>query len=392
MHIQPTTTLKKAQIAGVLEHICQALELTEAQQRLARERYEAVGNWLALSRDPLLRGLTIYPQGSVPLGTTVKPLARQEHDVDLVGWNPSLPVATQPSALKKAIGDRLRQSGHYNDILEEKPRCWRINYANEFHLDITPSISNPSCGAGGELVPDKPLKRWKPTNPKGYRAWFEKRAALEPAYRVLKRLSFEDVRANVEPFPTQAPLKGVLRRTIQLVKRHRDVHFAKADPSLAPISIIITTLAAKSYAYCVSSFVFDTELDLLESIIRLMPVFIDKGHSNGVRQWYIWNETTDGENFAEKWNREPKLADAFYAWHARALNDVEKMIGLAGLDTLNKSLAASFGEAPVAKAIESLTSAVSSARSAGGLTIRPTAGLTAGVGMVVRTNTFFGAE
>ncbi|PWC93023.1 nucleotidyltransferase [Azospirillum sp. TSO5] len=392
MYIQPSSTLKKAHIVGVLEHICQALELTESQQRLAQERYEAVGNWLASSSDPLLRGLTIYPQGSVPLGTTVKPLARQEHDVDLVGWNGALPVTTQPSALKKAIGDRLRQSGHYKDILEEKPRCWRINYANEFHLDITPSISNPSCGAGGELVPDKPLKCWKPSNPKGYRAWFEKKASMEPTYRVMKSLGSGDMRANVEPFPTQAPLKGVLRRTIQLAKRHRDVHFAKTDPSLAPISIIITTLAAKSYAYCVSSFVFDTELDLVESIIRFMPLFVDHGHLNGKPQWYVWNETTQGENFAEKWNREPKLAGAFRAWQARALSDIQEMIGLAGLDTLNKSLAASFGEAPVAKAMGSLTSAVSEVRSAGGLTIRPTVGLAAGAGTVVRTNTFFGAK
>lgn len=392
MHIQPSILLKKAHIAGVLEHICQALELSESQQRLARERYEAVGNWLASSDDPMLRGLTIYPQGSVPLGTTVKPIARQEHDVDLVGWNAALPATTLPSALKKAIGDRLRQSGHYKDILEEKPRCWRINYANEFHLDITPSISNPTCDAGGELVPDKPLKCWKPSNPKGYRAWFASKASLEPKYRLTKSLGSGEVRANVEPFPTQAPLKGVLRRTVQLAKRHRDVYFAESDPSLAPISIIITTLAAQSYAYCVSSFVFDTELDVLEAVIRLMPAFIEKGYRNGVRQWYVWNETTDGENFAEKWNRDLKLANAFDVWHARALDDIEKMIELAGLDTLNKSLAASFGEAPVAKAMGNLTSAVSSARGAGGLTIKPTVGLTAGAGTLVRTNTFFGAE
>ena len=38
-------------------------------------------------------------------------------------------------------------------------------------------------------------------------------------------------------------------------------------------------------------------------------------------QWYIWNETTHGENFAEKWNRRPERAEAFFAWHARFYSD-----------------------------------------------------------------------
>ena len=43
--------------------------------------------------------------------------------------------------------------------------------------------------------------------------------------------------------------RGLLRRSIQLTKRHRDVYFA-SNVTLAPISIILTTLTAQSYAYC----------------------------------------------------------------------------------------------------------------------------------------------
>ena len=52
--------------------------------------------------------------------------------------------------MKKTIGDRLRANGYYAPLLEEKPRCWRLSYANEFHLDITPSIPNLECANGGE--------------------------------------------------------------------------------------------------------------------------------------------------------------------------------------------------------------------------------------------------
>lgn len=75
-----------------------------------------------------------------------------------------------PAEVKRLLGMRLRANGRYAPILEEMPRCWRLNYANEFHMDITPSIPNLLCASGDELVPDKTLRCWKASNPKGYRA------------------------------------------------------------------------------------------------------------------------------------------------------------------------------------------------------------------------------
>ena len=104
----------------------------------------------------------------------MKPIGVNEHDVDLVAHVPDLDVQVSPAALKKAIGDCLRGNGNYAPLLDEMPRCWRLNYANEFHMDITPSIPNPDCRFGGELVPDKTLKKWKASNPKGYKLLFER--------------------------------------------------------------------------------------------------------------------------------------------------------------------------------------------------------------------------
>src|SRR5260370_42444320 len=106
------------------------------------------------------------------------------------------------------------------------PRCWRLSYANEFHMDITPSIPNPNCRLGGELVPDKTLKVWKPSNPKGYQRLFDERAKLVPIIRLRKSAAAADTaEANVEPYPTAGGFKGILRRIVQIAKRHRDMHF-----------------------------------------------------------------------------------------------------------------------------------------------------------------------
>jgi hypothetical protein len=51
--------LRKAQLTGILERICQGLELSQTQFESAKSRYEAVGRWLADSADPRLAAASI---------------------------------------------------------------------------------------------------------------------------------------------------------------------------------------------------------------------------------------------------------------------------------------------------------------------------------------------
>ena len=170
----------------------------------------------------------------------MKPIGSQEHDVDLVAHVPDIDLAVSPALLKQRIGDRLRGNGHYAPLLKEMP-CWRLDYAGEFHLDITPSILNPECRSGGELVPDKTLKTWKASNPMGYRAKFERRAKLRPRIRSAFGKAFDSAvsDAQLEPYPEETRLKGLLRRIVQIAKRHRDIVFIDDKDGLAPLSIII---------------------------------------------------------------------------------------------------------------------------------------------------------
>jgi hypothetical protein len=166
-------------------------------------------------------------------------------------------------------------------------------------------------------------------DPKGCRRLFGRRAAMQPRMRWAKSTVFRgDARPDIEPYRSAGGFKGILRRAVQIGKRHRDVYFDTVDLALVPISVILTVLAARSYEYCVTHFIYDTELDVLCDIVRHVPDTIETQVIGGRRLWFVCNETTAGENFAEKWNRDPHRAEAFFAWHRQALRDLE----IAGRD------------------------------------------------------------
>ena len=75
---------RRAEIYTYLEDICRDLDLTKKQHSKARKEYLDVAKWLSGSYHSLMAALDVYPQGSTALGTAVRPLGRDEFDVDLI--------------------------------------------------------------------------------------------------------------------------------------------------------------------------------------------------------------------------------------------------------------------------------------------------------------------
>ena len=387
---------KKQMVVGLLDKLCQQVEITDNQFQTAKTRYEAVGAWLSASGSQHLDQVQIYPQGSIALGTAIKPLAANEFDVDLVCHLPSIGHISSAQAIKHLVGARLKEHAKYKGMLEEKQRCWRINYANEFHLDITPSILNPRCQQDGELVPDKAMSEWKPTNPKGYINRFEQYAALRPRFILLERNFTKATYESVEPLPEPSMTKPFLKRIVQLLKRHRDQQFVGSSRAeLAPISVIITTLAGWAYAKCSTQQTYADEFDFITAVIREMPTFIEVEMRAGKPFYMVKNETTEGENFADKWNHDQRRAQAFYAWHADVLNSVQSLLLIEGVDQFAESLSQKFGgkKDAVRDTLSKFIAPIGQARSAGLLGIAPSIGLIASPSygaVAVPKNTFFG--
>jgi hypothetical protein len=124
-----------------------------------------------------------------------------------------------------------------------------------------------------------------------------------------------------------------------------------------------------------------------------MPDMLQSAEIGGRIVWYLWNQTTAGENFCEKWNKHPERAAAFFAWHRKIVADVEHLAEARGLDQVRRLLGEIFGTAPANKAMDSLTDRIGAARPAGVLSVTRSAGLVVGTSAgatPVRANTFFG--
>jgi hypothetical protein len=86
-----------------------------------------------------------------------------------------------------------------------------------------------------------------------------------------------------------------------------------------------------------------------------MPAMMQVDVVNGRQTWSLWNMTTAGENFCEKWNKDPRRAAAFFSWHAEVLCDLEVLAAAEGLDQVRRRLGSIFGGAPATKAMDALT-------------------------------------
>ncbi|MGK0365919.1 MAG: hypothetical protein ACI85O_002989 [Saprospiraceae bacterium] len=337
----------------LLEALADNLDISPTQIAEAKSRYNAVGEWLAKEDSPIAKYKPkIYPQGSFRLGTVIKPMSEEdEFDVDLVC---RLLLNTQnvtQEALKKMVGDRLKEHSDYKRMLCDKEgrRCWRIDYSGSpnFHLDILPAIPDGFEWLIRNKVPENIASKaicitdsenisyseysddWNKSNPVGYSVWFKAKMITQLTER--RKLLSERRNVSVEQIQDDE-VKTPLQRAIQILKRHRDLMFGDDDDR--PISIIITTLAAHAYS---------EEGDLvnaLTNILNKMPHFIKTVNGKTV----VENPVNPLENFADKWDDYPQRERNFREWMEKAKEDIVDLIERNGLNDSIENLREVFGE------------------------------------------------
>lgn len=301
-----------------------ALSVPEHVYQDAVRKYEDVGDWLADERSGL-RGFQprVYVQGSFRLGTAVRPLTdKGEYDIDLVCALEIPKENTTQAELKNRVGARLQEREDLAAMLEERRRCWRLDYESEaavpaFHVDVLPAIPNRRLSETAILLSDKDLHRWQQSDPKAYAEWFFNK--LEPVLSEARDALAKSRNVDVEEVQDWE-LGTPLQVAIQLLKRHRDVYF-ESMPDEKPVSIIITTLAAQAYR---------GETDLAITVNNICQEILMKWGNPPFPHkrddlWWVASPVDAGENFADKWNEHPERGQAFQKWITEAADDFERI-------------------------------------------------------------------
>lgn len=328
--------MNNEQLNDLYLKIAEELDISDTLFEKAEKSYTALGEYISNHCD---YPVNVYTQGSFRLGTVIRPLSDEdEYDLDLVCEIMDIPNVSSKH-LKKMVGDILRDSKRYSSMLEEKKRCWRIEYSDEaqFHMDITPAIPDGGTTDAVRITNKNVDDSYSFTisNPKGYSDWFDRRKATTE----MVRKSYFHETAGVEPVKTtNNKLKLPLQRAIQILKRHRDKMF-ELDSDDKPISIIITTLAAMAYNGEVGVY------DAVSRIIVTMSRFIELKDG----KYYIPNPSNPQENFADKWNTEPAKAKSFSAWLEKANTDLVA-IPLANIEDYS-NLENTLGETITSRAV-----------------------------------------
>ena len=326
----------------------------------ATERYEAVGNWL-LAEGSSLRASdpVVYPQGSFAIGTVVRPLLGDDYDLDAVVQLADPRQLWTPATLKSSVGERLQEHATYRRLLQgEGRRCWTLNYSavdarHGFHLDLLPSVPSatqpsqtgrpdqsvtPNASVTAIAITNRvsPLKvEWCESDPKGYAAWFERR--MIPLTE-RNDMFAGDRLAGVEAV-RQVTSRTPLQYVIQLLKRHRDVLFLGKGEH-APISIIITTLAAMAY---------EGE-DTIEGALLGVVSRLGRGIEQRAGEIFIRNPVRPTENFADRWRGDPKKVTAFTSW-VQATRDFASRLQAGTSAALQGELEKALGESSAKEAM-----------------------------------------
>jgi hypothetical protein len=369
-----TIDIKK--YARFLEQVASEIDIPPGKYQDAVDRYQAVGRWLEDGEYPGCAGeLSIYPQGSFRLGTVVRPIhdgIGACYDIDLVCELPLRKGQTTPQSVKSMVGDRLREHGTYKKLLDpEGRRCWTLEYAEQdgvgFHLDVLPAVPD-ARGLLDTAIAITNKKDsgyfWSASNPRGYGVWFDgKNAAafaqvlLEQKQSIQRRAPY--IYASIDTVPDQL-VRTPLQRSIQLMKRHRDLRFNHDERiDYAPISIVITTLAAHLYG---------NESDVyaaLSGIVKKLQAHAALVEGKAVERslatmgliqrrpdgtWYVGNPVNPAENLADRWHEDNHArARAFFSWVDALQEDLVNILGETNPRLLKEHLSRALGAAIASK-------------------------------------------
>ena len=345
------------QSTPLLTAIAETLDISENHYECAVKYYKSIHAWLKRDASSAARyNPKIYPQGSLALGTVTKPVSDAEaYDIYLVCELNLQKTEISQKKLKKLVGQEIKsyaRANNMNSQPKESRHHWMLNHINsaQFHINILPSTPDIEAftefiaSRGSALsewsdsviaITDNTLPNycridtdWPRSNPKGYAKWFRNHINDVPVHKV----------------------KTPLQQAIQILKRHRDIWFdenqSAYEEKAKPVSIIITTLAARAY---------DNQADLQQALMKIVTGI--QGYIAAYKRGVVVipNPVNSLENLADKWQQYPIRRVCFEDWLKQVYSDLTEALALSDIQSVGQSLKSCLGERVINEAFQKQT-------------------------------------
>lgn len=320
-----------------IKQLLRMLDITITMYKNAEGKYKAIAKYLQEN------GLEcdIYPQGSFALGTVVRAYKNgkgENYDLDFICLIKMNKEKTTAEEVKLKVGDLLNNHGVYGKVLTEYDKCWTLNFAGEFNIDIIPAAEESLIELSYDFINKERIAitdkknsyyQWLLSNPKGYTDWFNYINKPFLDYKVIQKSNeFSDIyEGKVDEIPDYEE-KSSLQMVIQILKRHRDIYFnliKKEDKK--PISAIITTISTEIAIEAPKHY---DVFELLEYVAKEFDIYamrntlsdedfdqrykektvIKKSKEN----WEILNPVNPDDNLADQWNEDSEKPLLFFKW------------------------------------------------------------------------------
>lgn len=347
----------------LLREVAAAASLRASNFERANSAYEAVGSIVERSDSPFSSfDPSVFPQGSIPLGTAINPHNGTDFDVDGI-LEITMPEQGSSEEVITELCEWLSCFPRYEPKVERIKRGVRLQYANEFHLDMIPGIRQ----SGPVLIPDG-SGGWVLSDPRSFRKWLNSRAYAEQRNAI----------AAMEPLPAQEPItaKPTLKLAIILWKRARDVRFG--TESWLPASMLLTAIAGMNT--CPTD-------DLLGGLVKANGAAMSLRY--GESGPFVENPVEPGENLARQL-ADRKLFVEFQAFTEWVGEYLYRFMQATSLPERALILDELFGERVSRMAVAAFTESVTRARKHRQLRYTPTVGLGTEVGIRSPQHQFHG--
>jgi len=368
---------KATQIDDLLDKMAEEVQLDQTRYNRMVKSYQAVRDWIEADEKFFKPyRYEVYPQGSVRIFTTVKPIGKDEFDLDIVIHFKDNTFYHSPERLYLELERRLNEHETYKRLLQPKSRVLRLNYAGDFHMDVMPGIQQLPLDQNRIKVPDRKLEGWVSSNPRGYADWFLHQANRVEVSLLERNFSAEEIQAD--NFKNKKPLQ----RAVQLIKRYRDIYF-EGKEDFKTSSIVLTTLAGQLYQGEES--IFNTVESIIRNINTSFPTY---------GRLKVLNPVNPDEDFTDKWDKEPRYYQAFQNFMDHLHNQWQRLKEENGMREEALIYKRLFGESVFKNAQLKQAGIIAERRKSGKLGIMQKSGILTGAkgkeSQPIKKNTFFG--